>query len=221
MLPAAGFSSCISLAVLFPTAPLIGWRCSAVTRCCTMCLCAPRVPPCSWVQLLEKEGIIEKFVPIDFTDVDTVFDRCLKVWVCQGCGEDVSHGGVGTGRGFASSPQHPCARTCLGQLLPKGACRIVVLHLEGLAMQYGQAQGSLTRKATSAPVPYPPCPASPSRAHGRLARRREPRFRFHSCPACVSLTPLPHPEESFKGLCLNAQRGGLKLKAARLLALFD
>ncbi|GFR47370.1 hypothetical protein Agub_g9079 [Astrephomene gubernaculifera] len=34
--------------------------------------------PDSWVQLLEKEGIIEKFVPIDFTDVETVFDRCLQ-----------------------------------------------------------------------------------------------------------------------------------------------
>lgn len=33
----------------------------------------------SWVQLLVKEGVIEKFVPIDFSDVDTVFDRCLKV----------------------------------------------------------------------------------------------------------------------------------------------
>ncbi|EFJ50268.1 hypothetical protein VOLCADRAFT_89214 [Volvox carteri f. nagariensis] len=34
--------------------------------------------PDSWVRLLEKDGIIEKFVPIDFTDVDTVFDRCLQ-----------------------------------------------------------------------------------------------------------------------------------------------
>ncbi|KAG2497151.1 hypothetical protein HYH03_004741 [Edaphochlamys debaryana] len=34
--------------------------------------------PDSWAQLLEKEGVIEKFMPIDFTDVDTVFDRCLK-----------------------------------------------------------------------------------------------------------------------------------------------
>ncbi|KAG2443559.1 hypothetical protein HXX76_001911 [Chlamydomonas incerta] len=34
--------------------------------------------PDSWVQLLVKEGVIEKFVPIDFSDVDTVYDRCLK-----------------------------------------------------------------------------------------------------------------------------------------------
>ncbi|KAG2452311.1 hypothetical protein HYH02_003335 [Chlamydomonas schloesseri] len=34
--------------------------------------------PDSWAQLLVKEGIIEKFVPIDFSDVETVFDRCLK-----------------------------------------------------------------------------------------------------------------------------------------------
>ncbi|KXZ47333.1 hypothetical protein GPECTOR_36g58 [Gonium pectorale] len=33
--------------------------------------------PDSWVKLLEKEGIIEKFVPIDFTDAETVYDRCL------------------------------------------------------------------------------------------------------------------------------------------------
>ena len=38
---------------------------------------------CSWCQLLEKEGVISKFVPIDFGDADTVFDRCLQVssWV--------------------------------------------------------------------------------------------------------------------------------------------
>ncbi len=29
--------------------------------------------------MLEKEGIISKFVPIDFADADTVFDRCLEV----------------------------------------------------------------------------------------------------------------------------------------------
>lgn len=33
----------------------------------------------SWCQLLEKEGVISKFVPIDFGDADTVFDRCLQV----------------------------------------------------------------------------------------------------------------------------------------------
>ncbi len=32
----------------------------------------------SWCQLLEKEGIIEKFVPVDFSDAETVFDRCLE-----------------------------------------------------------------------------------------------------------------------------------------------
>lgn len=36
-------------------------------------------PPCSWVQLLEKEGKIAKFVPIDFSDADTVFEQCLAV----------------------------------------------------------------------------------------------------------------------------------------------
>ncbi|GIL64485.1 hypothetical protein Vafri_18388 [Volvox africanus] len=34
--------------------------------------------PDSWIQLLEKEGVVEKFVPVDFTDVDTVYDRCLQ-----------------------------------------------------------------------------------------------------------------------------------------------
>ena len=33
----------------------------------------------SWCQLLEKDGTIEKFVPIDFADSETVFDRCLEV----------------------------------------------------------------------------------------------------------------------------------------------
>lgn len=35
--------------------------------------------PDSWVQLLETEGVIEKFVPIDFSNADTVFDR----WVVK------------------------------------------------------------------------------------------------------------------------------------------
>ncbi len=32
----------------------------------------------SWSQMLVAEGIIEKFVPIDFSDHDTVFDKCLE-----------------------------------------------------------------------------------------------------------------------------------------------
>lgn len=31
------------------------------------------------MQLLVEQGIIEKFVPIDFSDADTVYDRCLAV----------------------------------------------------------------------------------------------------------------------------------------------
>lgn len=33
--------------------------------------------PESWSQTLEKDGIIEKFIGIDFSDADTVFDQCL------------------------------------------------------------------------------------------------------------------------------------------------
>jgi carnosine synthase len=33
--------------------------------------------PDSWVQLLEKEGVIAKFMPIDFSDAEAVFDKCL------------------------------------------------------------------------------------------------------------------------------------------------
>jgi hypothetical protein len=33
--------------------------------------------PDSWSQQLEKEGVIEKFVGLDMSDADTVFDRCL------------------------------------------------------------------------------------------------------------------------------------------------
>eukprot|EP00955_Chlamydomonas_euryale_P111967 366101-Chlamydomonas_euryale.AAC.7 len=35
--------------------------------------------PDSWCRLLQAEGIIERFVPVDFTDADTVFERCLEV----------------------------------------------------------------------------------------------------------------------------------------------
>eukprot|EP00775_Hariotina_reticulata_P008709 gene8709-8890_t len=34
--------------------------------------------PDSWAQLMEKEGIISKFMPIDFADAEHVFDNCLK-----------------------------------------------------------------------------------------------------------------------------------------------
>jgi len=35
--------------------------------------------PDSWAQLMEKDGIISKFTPIDFADSEHVFDNCLKV----------------------------------------------------------------------------------------------------------------------------------------------
>jgi hypothetical protein len=33
--------------------------------------------PDSWCRQLQEEGIIEKYIPIDFSDAETVFDRCL------------------------------------------------------------------------------------------------------------------------------------------------
>lgn len=36
----------------------------------------------SWVQMLEQEGKIAKFVPVDFTDAETVFERSMQVCVC-------------------------------------------------------------------------------------------------------------------------------------------
>jgi hypothetical protein len=33
----------------------------------------------SWAQLMEGEGVISKFVPIDFSDAEHVFDHCLEV----------------------------------------------------------------------------------------------------------------------------------------------
>lgn len=44
--------------------------------------------PDSWSQTLVTEGVAEKFVGIDFTDGETVFDRCaeaiqqVRVWLC-------------------------------------------------------------------------------------------------------------------------------------------
>lgn len=35
--------------------------------------------PDSWSQSLKNEGMIEKFVGLDFSDADTVFERCLEV----------------------------------------------------------------------------------------------------------------------------------------------
>ena len=33
--------------------------------------------PDSWSQSMVKEGMVERFVGIDFSDADTIFDRCL------------------------------------------------------------------------------------------------------------------------------------------------
>lgn len=34
--------------------------------------------PDSWAQTMVTDGIVEKFVGLDFTDADTVFDRCVS-----------------------------------------------------------------------------------------------------------------------------------------------
>jgi hypothetical protein len=34
---------------------------------------------CSWSQVLLKEGVIEKYIPVDFGELDTVFDTTLQV----------------------------------------------------------------------------------------------------------------------------------------------
>ncbi|KAI8466821.1 MAG: ATP-grasp domain-containing protein [Monoraphidium minutum] len=34
--------------------------------------------PDSWAQLMEGEGVISKFVPVDFSDAENVFDHCLE-----------------------------------------------------------------------------------------------------------------------------------------------
>lgn len=33
--------------------------------------------PDSWSQSMVKEGMVERFVGIDFSDADTIYDRCL------------------------------------------------------------------------------------------------------------------------------------------------
>lgn len=35
--------------------------------------------PDSWAQRMETEGVISKFVPINFADAEHVYDNCLKV----------------------------------------------------------------------------------------------------------------------------------------------
>ena len=35
--------------------------------------------PDSWAQIMETEGIISKFIPIDFADAEHAYDNCLKV----------------------------------------------------------------------------------------------------------------------------------------------
>ena len=62
-----------------PVAQMHKGRCLVPdVRMCLWCGC-PLLPACSWVKLMEKEGKIAKFVPIDFTDPETVFDQCMAV----------------------------------------------------------------------------------------------------------------------------------------------
>lgn len=35
--------------------------------------------PDSWAQLMQREGVIAKFCPIDFSDAEHVFENCRKV----------------------------------------------------------------------------------------------------------------------------------------------
>jgi carnosine synthase len=35
--------------------------------------------PDSWAQLMQREGTIAKFCPIDFSDAEHVFENCRKV----------------------------------------------------------------------------------------------------------------------------------------------
>lgn len=51
--------------------------------------------PDSWAQTMATDGIIEEFVGLDFTDADTVFDRCVtainaikKVCTAHATGQD-------------------------------------------------------------------------------------------------------------------------------------
>lgn len=68
-------------------------------KCALACLGPPALL-CerSWVQMLEKEGKIAKFVPIDFNDAETVFDQCLKVRdagvTCSGIPPEAGEGGI-------------------------------------------------------------------------------------------------------------------------------
>lgn len=43
--------------------------------------------PDSWCKELEEEGIIKKYIAIDFSDADTVFDRCLEA--IRACAHEV------------------------------------------------------------------------------------------------------------------------------------
>ena len=36
--------------------------------------------------MLEKEGKIAKFIPVDFSDAETVFDKCMQVGVYENVG---------------------------------------------------------------------------------------------------------------------------------------
>lgn len=61
--------------------PLVIWQLQEVANCSVNTSCALHGVSvwCSWSQVLLKEGIIEKYIPVDFGELDTVFDTTLQV----------------------------------------------------------------------------------------------------------------------------------------------
>ena len=73
--------------------------------------------PDSWCQTLEKDGVIEKFIPLDFSDAESVFQRALDAITKA---QAVSSPGNLCISPAASGPRLPLRRFLPSMLLPIG-----------------------------------------------------------------------------------------------------
>lgn len=140
----------------------------------------PCLPACSWVKLLEQEGVIEKFVPIDFTEAETVFERCLKV--CSSAAGGTGGGGTGGGGVRVTLWVEHAAPACLAPLMVQGLLQAqfgnTALCVPATSARMCGAPARVLRSGTpllTPPLPLlPPPPGSPGGVvHVGQHRRRD------------------------------------------------
>lgn len=100
--------------------------------------------PDSWAQLMEKEGIISKFIPIDFADAEHAFDNCLKVF--WGGGRGATSEGVGGRAEGGGGRQRGCFGTAAAAV-SVGSLNLRQEAVSGQAVWAGKGVGAMVGSA--------------------------------------------------------------------------